>query len=83
MTSIDAARRPVTTESSAVTLKVVGAGVGRTGTHSLKDALQVLLGGACHHMIEVFKHPESMALWVEAKKTLRSIVKLCGTTAGG
>ena len=26
-------------------LKVVGAGVGRTGTHSLKNALETLLGG--------------------------------------
>jgi hypothetical protein len=35
-------------------LKVVGAGVGRTGTHSLKIALEQLLGGPCHHMVEVF-----------------------------
>ena len=35
-------------------LRVVGAGVGRTGTHSLKLALEQLLGGPCHHMIECF-----------------------------
>ena len=33
-----------------MTLKVVGAGLGRTGTHSLKAALEQLLGGPCYHM---------------------------------
>ena len=47
-------------------LKVVGAGVGRTGTHSLKVALEQLLGGTCHHMIEVFAHPEEIAVWTAA-----------------
>lgn len=44
-----------------MTVQVVGAGVGRTGTHSLKVALEQLLGGTCHHMIEVFPRPEQMA----------------------
>ena len=39
-------------------LRVVGAGLGRTGTHSLKVALEELLGAPCHHMVEVFQHPE-------------------------
>ena len=39
---------------------VVGAGVGRTGTKSLKEALEVLLGGTCHHMLEVFPRPEQI-----------------------
>jgi hypothetical protein len=47
-------------------LKVVGAGVGRTGTHSLKIALEQLLGGTCHHMTEVFGHPEELPLWIDA-----------------
>ena len=47
-------------------LKVVGAGVGRTGTHSLKIALEQLLGGTCHHMIEVLGHPEEVPLWIDA-----------------
>jgi hypothetical protein len=47
-------------------LKVVGAGVGRTGTHSLKIALEQLLGGSCHHMVEVFAHPEEIAVWTDA-----------------
>jgi Sulfotransferase domain len=47
-------------------LQVVGAGVGRTGTHSLKIALERLLGGPCHHMVEVFAHPEQVPVWTEA-----------------
>lgn len=39
-------------------LQVVGAGLGRTGTHTLKVVLEQLLGGPCHHMVEVFQHPE-------------------------
>lgn len=47
-------------------LRVVGAGLGRTGTHSLKLALERLLGGPCHHMVEVFDHPESWDAWQRA-----------------
>ena len=43
-----------------MTLQIVGAGVGRTGTHSLKVALEQLLGGTCHHMIEVFGRPDQI-----------------------
>lgn len=38
-------------------LRVVGAGLARTGTTSLQQALQTLLGGACYHMSEVFPGP--------------------------
>ena len=47
-------------------LKIVGSGLGRTGTKSLQTALNILGFGPCHHMVEVFAHPESMALWIEA-----------------
>lgn len=43
-----------------MTLQVVGAGLGRTGTHTLKVAFERLLGGPCHHMVEVFRHPEQL-----------------------
>lgn len=43
-------------------LRVVGAGLGRTGTHTLKVVLERLLGGPCHHMVEVFQHPEQQPL---------------------
>ena len=51
-----------------MTLKVVGAGLGRTGTMSLKAALEQLLGGPCYHMIEVFEHPEHVAIWNRAMR---------------
>lgn len=47
-------------------LRVVGAGLGRTGTHSLKLALEQLLGGPCYHMFEVFQHPDDIAQWQRA-----------------
>lgn len=44
-------------------LQIIGAGLGRTGTHSLKLALETLLGGRCYHMVEVFQNPDHVALW--------------------
>ena len=38
-------------------LSVIGAGFGRTGTMSLKLALEQLGFGPCYHMIEVLKEP--------------------------
>jgi hypothetical protein len=49
-------------------LKVVGSGLGRTGTKSMQTALNMLGFGPCHHMVEVFAHPESMQLWVDARE---------------
>ena len=49
-----------------MSLKVIGAGFGRTGTASLKGALEMLGIGPCHHMIEVFMHPEQVPLWDRA-----------------
>ncbi len=46
-----------------VTIQLVGAGLGRTGTLSLKIALEQLLGGTCHHMAEVGAHPEEIPVW--------------------
>ena len=47
-------------------LKVIGSGLGRTGTKSMQTALNTLGFGPCHHMVEVFMHPESMPLWIDA-----------------
>ncbi len=44
-------------------LQVIGAGMPRTGTLSLKTALETLGFGPCHHMTEVFAHPEQWPLW--------------------
>jgi hypothetical protein len=47
-------------------LRLIGSGLGRTGTKSLQTALNMLGFGPCHHMVEVFAHPESVPLWIEA-----------------
>ena len=47
-------------------LRVIGAGLGRTGTMSLKIALEQLGFSPCHHMMEVFQHPEQRAFWLKA-----------------
>lgn len=47
-------------------LSVVGAGFGRTGTNSLKLALEMLGLGPCHHMYEVVKDPKQVPFWQAA-----------------
>jgi hypothetical protein len=47
-------------------LKIVGAGLGRTGTTSLKLALEMLLGGRCYHMAEVSARPDHAHIWSQA-----------------
>jgi len=45
-----------------MTLKVIGAGFGRTGTDSMREALTILGFGPCHHMFEVNAHEEQKRL---------------------
>jgi hypothetical protein len=47
-------------------LKIIGAGMGRTGTASLKVALETLNIGKCYHMTEVLKNPEYIRYWINA-----------------
>src|ERR1700736_948815 len=49
-----------------VALQVVGAGLGRTGTTSLKQALEQLLGAPCYHMLEVRERPSDPDAWGDA-----------------
>ncbi|PWE31140.1 sulfotransferase family protein [Maritimibacter sp. 55A14] len=49
-------------------LEIIGAGFGRTGTNSLKRALEHLGFGPCHHMFEVRESPEQLALWQAAAR---------------
>jgi hypothetical protein len=49
-----------------MTMRIVGAGLGRTGTHSLKLAIEQLTGAPCYHMMEVFGHPEHLPIWRDA-----------------
>lgn len=51
-----------------MSLKVIGAGLGRTGTSSLKLALEMLLGGRCYHMMEIFPRPDDIAVWHAAAR---------------
>lgn len=47
-------------------LEVIGAGLGRTGTMTMKTALEALGFGPCHHMIEVFANPDQRQFWQRA-----------------
>jgi hypothetical protein len=49
-------------------LSVIGAGFGRTGTLSLKAALEQLGFRPCHHMAEIFAHPRQLPLWAAAAR---------------
>jgi hypothetical protein len=46
-----------------MTIKVIGAGMPRTGTLSMKAALERLGYGRCYHMEEVFAEPSRSKLW--------------------
>jgi hypothetical protein len=49
-----------------MSLKVIGAGLGRTGTMSLKFALEHIRFGPCYHMIEFMAHiPEHLPKWLD------------------
>lgn len=49
-------------------MKIIGAGNGRTGTLSMKKALEYLGLGPTYHMYELFEHPERVHYWQEAYK---------------
>lgn len=49
-------------------LEIIGAGFGRTGTNSLKLALEHLGFGPCHHMFEVRDNPEQLSNWEAAAR---------------
>jgi Sulfotransferase domain len=74
--------------ASAPTLRIIGAGFGRTGTLSTKMALDQL-GVRCYHMLEVFKlGSEHAHFWSEALERRRdgepidfSIITAAGYTA--
>ena len=44
-------------------LKVIGAGLGRTGTLSLKYALEKLGYSKCYHMMELMQDPSRLHYW--------------------
>lgn len=55
-----------------MTLSLIGAGFGRTGTLSLKIALEQLGLGRCYHMAEVFANPDHATQWRTAAESGRA-----------
>ncbi len=53
-------------------LQVIGAGLGRTGTLSLKLALEKLGFGRCYHMVELLNQPERLRYWKQLGETGRT-----------
>lgn len=49
-----------------MSLKIIGAGNGRTGTLSMKLALEQLGFGPCYHMYELMSDPERLPHWQDA-----------------
>lgn len=49
-------------------LRVIGAGLARTGTMSMKAALTQLGFGRCYHMIDQLTHPEDVVYWEAASR---------------
>ena len=46
-------------------VKVFGTGFGRTGTNSLKIALEKLGMGPCYHMKEIVIRPAHIKMWYD------------------
>jgi sulfotransferase family protein len=51
-----------------VAVKVIGAGFGRTGTLSLKSALERLGFNPCYHMMEVIERPGHIDAWYRTSR---------------
>ena len=51
-------------------LKIIGAGFGRTGTLSLKVALERLGCAKCYHMFDLISQPEQVRYWEAAAREL-------------
>lgn len=57
------------TDNKPEELLVIGAGLPRTGTLSMKSALTILLKGKCYHMAEVLKgDQEDLDIWLNGFK---------------
>ena len=49
-----------------MSLSILGVGWGRTGTYSLKTALEILGFGPCYHMTELLARPWHLPYWEKA-----------------
>ena len=52
-----------------MSLQVIGLGLGRTGTHSLKLALEALGFGPCYHMDTLLAQPDDVRGWADLDRT--------------
>ena len=52
-----------------MSIKVIGAGFGRTGTLSLKGALELLGFDPCYHMVEVMERPTHSDAWFRTSQS--------------
>ncbi len=53
-----------------MSIEIIGAGFGRTGTLSLKYGLEMLGYKQCYHMMELMKHRDHTELWSQAHQGL-------------
>lgn len=67
---------------SSVSLEVIGAGFGRTGTSSLREALN-LLGYRTYHMNEVIKNDAHLEEWLAVLKEEKSLSEVVDTVLPG
>lgn len=62
----------MTQSGDGKSLVVIGAGLGRTGTNSLKLALEILYGKPCYHLKEIYlKRQKDVEKWVELENKLK------------
>jgi hypothetical protein len=69
-------------QGTGMNLEVIGASFGRTGTMSMKAALEELGFGPCYHMKELFRNPEHMGQWRAAMRGIRSTGSGSSATTG-
>ena len=62
----------IVTDLGSSTLQVIGVGFGRTGTNSLRDALDRLGFSPIEKMGHCNTHPERFSLWLEAARRKRA-----------
>ena len=52
-----------------MSIKIIGAGLPRTGTNTLKESLEKLGYMKTYHMKELLVHPENLPYWTSLKET--------------
>jgi hypothetical protein len=64
------------------TLQIIGAGFGRTGTTSMKTALEQLGFGPCYHMTELEAQPDDIFAWSDIEHGRRQRGEADGAKLG-